>query len=126
MHNILQYQGNSDYEYNFEILGEAFFAMYLLGFGLPAAIAFVMKSIGKFMIEFRCGMYLYPNLMSVWIFLLNLYVLYHLVLIQHRIAPLDFPSIWSCEQNLLRVQEHQRRITNTRRKENCFNRFNRN
>ncbi len=46
IHNILQYQGNSDYDYDYEILGEAFFAMYALGFGLPIGIAFVMKTIG--------------------------------------------------------------------------------
>jgi len=43
---MIQYQGDSSYDYDFEILGEAFFAMYVLGFGLPLGIGFIMKSIG--------------------------------------------------------------------------------
>lgn len=46
VHNMIQYQGDSSYDYDFEILGEAFFAMYVLGFGLPLGIGFIMKSIG--------------------------------------------------------------------------------
>lgn len=47
VHNMLKYQANPDYNYDFEILGEGFFAMYVLGFGLPIAIGFIMKAIGK-------------------------------------------------------------------------------
>jgi hypothetical protein len=44
---MLKYQSNPDYDYNFEILGEGFFAMYALGFGLPIAIGFIMKALRK-------------------------------------------------------------------------------
>ena len=44
---MLQYQADPKHDYNFEILAEAFFDMYVLGFGLPIAIGFIMKCMGK-------------------------------------------------------------------------------
>lgn len=74
VHNILQYQGNPNYDYDFQILGEAFFAMYALGFGLPIGIAFAMKAIGN--IDYNIGvnctiiqvMCLYGYSVSIYIF----------------------------------------------------------
>jgi hypothetical protein len=47
---MLKYQSNPDYDYNFEILGEGFFAMYALGFGLPIAMGFIMKALRKYFV----------------------------------------------------------------------------
>lgn len=78
---MLQYQSNSNYDYDFEILKEAFFVMYTLGFDLPIVIIFIMKTIDTLFFIPKRNLHNNSDFLPLWLLSFNLHFLCFIVFI---------------------------------------------
>lgn len=46
MQNIIRYQSQTDFSFNFDIIGAAFGFFIVVGFGFPVALSFLMNCLG--------------------------------------------------------------------------------